>query len=205
MSDCPRVTIKRHTFLSSLATGVSAFLIVVVISCTVLVIYGVHFVGDKSEELVTTIGSALGGLDEFQESLPPIMADVLNDHREPGYREQIEIAVRMSERGGNSAARRMTVEVTNKGDEVVSLLSFRIVVIDERGEVVAESDEWAATPFATDGGFRGPLMSGSTRRFVAWGRNVYGVAASDELKAEVEITDLRIWNRQGKELAAVSE
>jgi hypothetical protein len=188
-----------------LATGVSAFLIVVVISCTVLVIYGVHFVGDKSEELVTTIGSALGGLDEFQESLPPIVADVLNDRREPAYREQIEIAVRMSEKEGSSGARRMNVEVTNNGEEVVSLLSFRIVVVDGRGEVVAESDEWAATPFATDGGWRGPLMSGSKRRFVAWGRNVCGVSASAELKIEVEITDLRVWNREGEKLAVVSE
>ena len=80
MSDHPHVTYKRHTFLSSLVTGVSAFGIVLVISCTVVVIYGMHFVGDRSDKFVSTVGSAIGGLDELQAALPPIIAD---DHLRP--------------------------------------------------------------------------------------------------------------------------
>ncbi len=94
MSDHPHITYKRHTFLSSLAAGVSALLIVLVISCTTVVIYGVHFVGDRSDKFVSTVSSAIGSLDELQAALPPIMADVLDDPRQPDYRDQIEITAR---------------------------------------------------------------------------------------------------------------
>lgn len=204
MGDYPHVTYKRHTFLSAMAMGVSAFLIVLVMSTTVVVVYGIHFVGDKSEKLVATVGSAIGGLEEFQESLPPIMADVLNDRREPAYREELDIAVRMSEKEGTSCGTRLAVEVTNTGDEVVSLLSFRIVVLDTANEVVAESTEWAATPITTDGGLRGPLMPGAKRHFNSWAYNMSDLPESEELKIEVEVTDLRIWNGEGGELAVVS-
>ena len=69
MADYPKITYKKHTFLSSLAMGFSAFLIVVVISCTTLIIYGMNFVGNQSEKLVSTVGAAIGGLDEFQQAL----------------------------------------------------------------------------------------------------------------------------------------
>ena len=205
MGDYPHVTYKRHTFLSALATGVSAFFIVLVISCTVVVVYGIHFVGDKSEKLVSTVGSAIGGLEEFQESLPPIMADVLNDRREPAYRDQIDIAARISKKDDSRGAMRMAVEVTNTGEEVVSLLSFRIVVLDAANEVMAESTEWAATPITTDGGLRGPLMPGAKRHFNSWAYNTCELPTAEDLKIEVEITDLRVWNSEGEKVAAISE
>lgn len=143
MSDHPHITYKRHTFLSSLVTGASALGIVLVISCTVVVIYGMHFVGDRSDKFILTVGSAIGGLDELQAALPPIMADVLDDRRQPDYRNQIEITARISPTADHGGRMRTVIEVANNGDEVISYLSLRLVFLDADDEVVAESNEWA--------------------------------------------------------------
>ncbi len=205
MSDHPHVTYKRHTFLSSLVTGASALGIVLVISCTVVVIYGMHFVGDRSDKFVSTVGSAIGSLDELQAALPPILADVLDDRRQPDYRNQIEITTRPAASPDHGSRIRTVIEVANNGDEVISYLSLRLVFLDADDDVVAESNEWAATPIATDGAWRGPLMPGSRRRFVSWGHRVFRASTSDELTTEVEITDLRVWNGAEEALAANTE
>ncbi len=117
MSEHPHITYKRHTFLSSLAAGTSALLIVLVISCTVVVIYGMHFVGDRSDKFVSTVGSAIGSLDELQAALPPILADVLDDRRQPDYRNQIEITARPASSADHGGRIRTVIEVVNNGDE----------------------------------------------------------------------------------------
>jgi len=82
---------------------------------------------------------------------------------------------------------------------VVSLLSLRVLLLDERGQVLSESQEWAATPFAADQGWRGPIMPGSRRLFVS-NRGWYGLNSTNDLNTQVEITELRVWN-DGKNTA----
>ena len=53
MNDFPQIIYKRHTFLSALAMGVSAIIIAFIVSCTVVIIYGMNFAGNKSEEVVS--------------------------------------------------------------------------------------------------------------------------------------------------------
>jgi len=89
---------------------------------------------------------------------------------------------------------RTKIEVVNKGSEIVSLLCLRIVVFGSNGEILSESNEWAATPIAADHDCRGPLMPGSHRYFVSSSRAL-GVFLGDQLRTEVEVTDLRVWNR----------
>lgn len=194
MADYPKITYKKHTFLSSLAMGFSAFLIVVVISSTTLIIYGMHFIGDRSEKLVSTVGAAIGGLDEFQEALPPIIADVLNDRRRPDYRDQIDVTARISPIPGHNNHIRVAVQAKNKGQEVVSMLTIRVILLDENNEVISETDKWIATPITTDGGLPGPIMPGSNRRSTVYTYCTHGEKALDSLKTEIEITDLRVWN-----------
>jgi hypothetical protein len=74
------------------------------------------------------------------------------------------------------------------------LLSLRLLVLDEYDQILCESNEWAATPFAAEDGWRGPIMPGSRRYFVC-GRRLRGdVSPVAELRTEVEITELRVWN-----------
>ncbi|UCG58002.1 MAG: hypothetical protein JSU70_00570 [Phycisphaerales bacterium] len=205
MSECPQITFKRHTFLSSLAMGFTALGMTLMISCTVVVIYGMHFVGDQSDKLVSSIGSAIRGLPELRASLPPIVADVLDDRRQPDYRSQVEITAKMSPFEDHGGRLRTVVEVVNNGDDVVSLLSLRITVLDAHGEVLSESNEWAATPIAADHDWRGPLMPGSRRHFASSARRMFRGYSQSDLRTEVEVTDIRVWKGKDDTLATDKE
>ncbi len=89
---------------------------------------------------------------------------------------------------------RTTVNVINNGEEVVSLLALRIVILNAHDEILTESNEWAATPFAAEHDWRGPIMPGSQRHFASSHSRTFSVSSFNELKTEVEITDIRIWN-----------
>ena len=195
MNDFPQIIYKRHTFLSALAMGVSAIIIAFIISCTVVIIYGMNFAGDKSEEVISLVEEAIRGLPKLQESLPPALADMLNDRRQPDYSTQLTITPSTTLLPDDQGTVKTTVEVVNNGSEVVSLLSMRVVVLTSRNEIITESNEWAATPIAADHDWRGPLMPGSRRYFVTSRRGL-PVFSTDELKTEVEITDIRIWNSE---------
>ena len=194
MSDYPKVTYKRHTFLSSLAMGLSAIVITIVISCTVLIIYGIHFAGDRSDRLISLVGDTIEDLPDLREALPPALADVLDDRRDPGYVDELDISAVTALTPDRHNAVRTRIEVENKGDEIVSLLSLRIVIFGQDGRILSESNEWAATPIAADDEWRGPLMPGSHRYFVSHSRAL-PVFLGDNLRTEVEVTDVRVWNR----------
>ncbi len=194
MSDYPQITYKRHTFLSALAMGLSALAITFIISCTVVIIYGMHFAGGQSEMLVSLMGDAIQGLPKLQESLPPVLADLLDDRRQPDYSAQLEISAKTTLLPERNGSIRTMVTVVNNGEEVVSLLSLRIVILNSRDEILAESNEWAATPFAADHDWRGPLMPGSHRHFATSRSGGFPVSSLNDLKTEVEITDVRIWS-----------
>jgi len=194
MSDYPKVTYKRHTFLSSLAMGLSAIVITIVISCTVLIIYGIHFAGDRSDRLISLVGDTIEDLPDLREALPPALADVLDDRRDPGYVDELDISAVTALTPDRHNAVRTRIEVENKGDEIVSLLSLRIVIFGQDGRILSESNEWAATPIAADDEWRGPLMPGSHRYFVSHSRSL-PVFLGDDLRTEVEVTDVRVWNR----------
>lgn len=189
MSDYPKITFKKHTFLSSVAMGLSAVAITIIISCTVMVIYGIHFVGDRPEKLV----SLLKQLPDLRQALPPALADVLDDRRRPDYAAELDISAKTTFIPDQQRMLRTRIEVVNKGSEIVSLLCLRIVVFGSNGEILSESNELAATPIAADLPWRGLLMPGSHRYFVSRNRALPAFFA-DDLKTEVEITDLRVWN-----------
>jgi len=195
MNDFPQIIYKRHTFLSALAMGLSAVIIAFIVSCTVVIIYGMNFAGEKSEELVTLAEEAIRGLPKLQESLPPVLADMLNDRRQPDYSTQLDITANTILLPANRGTVKTTVEVVNNGNEVVSLLSLRVVVLTAQNDIITESNEWAATPIAAENEWRGPLLPGSRRYFVT-SRGGLPVYSADELRTEVEITDIRIWNSE---------
>ena len=94
MADYPKITFKKHTFLSSVVLGISALAITIIICCTVTLLYGVHFAGQRSEKLVSLVGGAIGGLPELRQALPPALADVLDDRRQPDYAAKLHISAK---------------------------------------------------------------------------------------------------------------
>jgi hypothetical protein len=172
--------------------GFSAVIITIAVCCTAVVLYTVHLAGEKSERLVMLAESAVKGLPDLAKSLPPVLSDMLDDHRQPDYAGKLDISAKVSPYPGRHSLTRTAIEITNNGQEVVSLLSLRIILFDEKGQLVCESQEWAATPLATDGEWRGPIMPGSHRYFAA--PCMYGGDSAEGLHAQVEITELRVWN-----------
>lgn len=196
MNDFPQIIYKRHTFLSALAMGISAIIIAFIVSCTVVIIYGMNFAGNKSEEVVALVEEAIRGLPKLQESLPPVLADFFDDSRQPDYVAQLDITANTTLLPDANGTVKTTIEIVNKGSEVVSLLSLRVVVLTSSNEIITESNEWGATPIAaTDDNWRGPLMPGSRRYFVT-SRGGLPVSSEDPLRTEIEITDIRIWNSE---------
>jgi hypothetical protein len=193
MSDYPQITYRKHTFLSSVAMGLSAIVITIIISCTVVLLYGVRFAGDRSDTLVSMVGDAIEALPDLRKAFPPVLADVLDDRRQPDYAAELDISVKTTVVPDQQRMLRTRIEIVNEGSEIVSLLSLRIVVLNSNGEILSESNEWAATPIAADHNWRGPLMPGSHRYFVSCRRALPAFFA-DDLRTEVEITDLRVWN-----------
>jgi hypothetical protein len=204
MSDYPHITYKRHTFLSALVMGLCAVTITIILSGTALIIYSIHFVGDKSENvIVPLVKDAMQGLPVLQKSLPPALADLMNDRRLPDYRSQLEIGAKTFVQEDRHGRMRTEITVTNKGQEVVTLLSLRLVIFDPQGDILDESNEWAATPIEADEDWRGPILPGSTRYFAVSHHGESSQSALDNLKTEIEVTDIRVWNGN-KEIPAPS-
>jgi len=202
MSDYPQVVYRKHTFLSALAMGLSAVVIAFIISCTVVIIYGMNFAGDKSDKIISLLEDAVRGLPKLQESLPPALADFLNDRRQPDYCTQLEITAKTTPSTDPNGSVQTTVKVVNNGQDVVSLLSLRVVILNTRDEILAESNEWAATPIAAEDKWRGPLMPGSRRYFLVSQSDPFPVSTRDYIRTEVEITDIRVWSSE-KEIPVI--
>jgi len=188
------ITFRRHTFLSSLAMAFGAVVVTLLISCTVVALYAVHLASEKSERVISLAQDAVRGLPEFTKSLPPALSDMLDDRREPQYCSELAISAKVVSRPDPHRGLRTEIEITNNGGAVVSLLSLRIIILDDREQLLCESQEWAATPVAADDGWRGPIMPGSKRHFVSHARCPWGSVPTDALKAQIEVTELRVWN-----------
>ncbi len=199
---------KKRSFLSTLAWGISGVLMTVLVCATTVALYAMNIVDRKTDTLTGFVRETIRTLPDLIDALPPAMADVLEDRRMPGYVDSIEVTAKLigSERPGRHGYWiRPVIEVQNHGDEMVSLLSMHVVVLNEDGDPVDEMNEWAATPFAADDCWRGPLLPGATRRIVAGHVYLRDAESADHLRVEVEITDLRVWKGNATDAVAAAD
>ncbi len=190
----PPVIQQRRTFWATLAWGLSALLITTVVCGTIVVVYGMNIADRKATTFMDSLENAAHGLAALKDSLPPILADAVNDERRPDYARQIEASAKLIPDDDRKHGIRPSVELVNRGDEVVSALSLRWVILNQNNEPVGEQNEWAATPIADkDSDSRGPLLPRSTRHFAAKPVYIHKKYMGDDLRVEVEITDVRLW------------
>ena len=194
MTDNRPVVYQRPSFLSTAALGVCAVLITCVVSCTVVVVYGIQLASDNTDDLFALAEKTVQTLPELAKSLPPAVGDLLNDRRDPGYAGRLEVRATLAACPDRQDCARTVFDIVNKGQNVVSLLSLRVTVLDDQGRILHESNEWAATPLAADHDWRGPLMPGSHRRFNGSLCRIGFRQPLEDLIPEVEITDIRVWN-----------
>ena len=180
--------IVKRGFLSTLAYGVSGVLITGIICGTGVGLYGLRMLDHKTGDLASLAKEIVAAVPDIIEALPPVLADALNDRRDPGYRSELEIdiAIRQDQ---DSSWQRPVVIVKNNGDQVVSLLGLRVVLVDEDGLPVEEESIFAATPLPCEDEWRGPILPGETRKF-----STHMYPRETGLTAEFEVTEIRVWN-----------
>jgi len=194
--DSPTVVRKRLSFVSVAAICLSSFLIVVILSASMIAVYGLHVVDRKSDSLVDLVAQAAKSLPEYRAALPPVLADAIDDVRDPSYRDHLDVAVQLRSRseGNRRRSPQATVRIRNDGDKVVSVLGLRLIGLDSDGVVVTEQNAYAATPLLIEDDWRGPLLPGSTRTFPVW-----FCYSSDPTDLMWEITELRVWDEDQAE------
>lgn len=187
MSSGPAVIVNKGKggFLSALARGLFGTIMTVVVCGTALGLYGMHMVDKHFGRLAQQV---IDAWPQWQQALPPVLADALNDHRAPEYRESLNITTRYVPDRRDTDRGALLLDIHNQGAETVSLLTLRLVVEDESEERFYELSTAAATPLSF-GDQRGPLQPGSDREIVQRLWHVAGVP-----KVKVEINELRIWN-----------
>lgn len=190
MSGVPTVIVRKGGFLSALFHGVFGFLTVLVVCASGLGFYALRIADTKVDSLFTMTGNLISGLPEWQQNLPPLLAEMLDDRRAPEYRTQVDVSVKTVAAHDRSDRELTVVQVVNKGPEAISMLALNVVLEDRSGVPVHESRVYAATPIAIDEAeWRGPLFPHDTRRFV-----VCGWGHESGLRPTFQIAELRIWN-----------
>lgn len=181
---------KRMSFLSVTILSVSAVLITTILSASGIAVYGMRVIDRKCDSLTMLVGETVRQLPEFRKALPPALADAIDDIRRPDYLTKVEVITKLGRSTESRCGRvgNAIVEVTNNGDEVISLLSMRLVGVDEDGAPIMEHNTWAATPIQVEDEWRGPLLPHETRRIPV------RFFANDDIKTiSHEITDIRVW------------
>lgn len=187
---------KRMSVFTATALGLSAVIITCVVSASAITLYGMRIIDKKADTLVGTVQVLVEQLPALKAALPPALADAVSDERRPDYADRLEIEVDMRPNAGRSNRAETSISIANEGDEVVSMLALRVVVLDKDGRPISGGTEYAATPLAIDGDWRGPLMPGSKRR-IAKTHYCPRQAAS----VEYEVTELRIWHPEEHAIA----
>ncbi len=189
MTDRSHIVVRKTGFLTALAYGVFGLLAVIVVCSTVILVYSVNVVDRKADGVLETGRLLITSLPDLQKKLPPALADTLADHRDPEYRRNLDVGVRLAPDLGAGDRSYLTVKVQNNGPETVTLLAAQIRLLDESETVRRDVATYLATPVMIDGDWRGPLLPGSTRQC--------SFHVRDEcagLRPVIEIADLRVWS-----------
>jgi len=188
---------SRMSPITALIVGLFLFGGVGIASLTTVVLYTMRIADSNAAKLLHFAGNTVDGLPELLKSLPPALADVLNDRRAPEYASNIDVKVKFINDEA-SGMLRPVVTVTNKGTEVISMLALHVAAMDENGTPRNDWTEVVATPLTIDNDWRGPLMPGNTRHVVLSGsRSLAG--KSETLVAVAEIGDVRVWEAEAKD------
>ncbi|MBN2446626.1 MAG: hypothetical protein JXO22_07870 [Phycisphaerae bacterium] len=210
MSSQPSVIVnKKGGFLTALVQGIFGFLIVTVICASIIGIYGlwvvdkkttdaigfVHSVTDESFDLVAKLSE---NLRHWREIAPPMLADALSDERRVEYAEDLDVDISVVPTEDSKHTGHILVEVTNHGAQAVTWLTARVEISPDGRVPEQEYITAIATPITfqcDEDKLRGPLLPGSTRRYVLTGGDCWHrpVEIPREARVSHEITELRVW------------
>ena len=194
---------SRMSPLTALVIGVFGVGAVTIASATAVILYGLRIVDRGAFEALAlvedTVGLAVEKLPDTLDSLPEVVEQLLNDRQGSTYLDKLEVAAVFLP-SGRPGERRPVLTIVNKGSEVVSLLTVRVVALNRQGFPVGEWTEVVATPIGISNEWRGRLYPGETR-YVVMAACLRGLSSemTEDITATVEISDLRISNPLGND------
>jgi hypothetical protein len=168
---------------------------VAVAALTIVILQGMRMVESHTTTAMSLVRSGVERLPELINSLPPAINSVLGDrHVEYGDRVEVSVGLAPDDRGGVRPA----LIITNKGDEVVTLLAVRATALDSRGLPLREWTEVAATPIAIDHDWRGPILPRATRYLVMDEGRALPADKALNVTTVSEIADIRTAAKQAQ-------
>ena len=198
MSSSPTVVVKKGGVLTALVSGVFGTLIVSIVCGVGVGAYALNIADRKVSDVLGMGQSLFDTLPEWRESLPTGVAEMLDDHRVPGYREELDATVRVVPRRPGERRGCTVISVTNRGEAVVTYMTARVLLSDEDDVPTHEFRTFIATPITIDEDeWRGPIQPGATRRYTLPLRD-----SDAPVHATLEITDVRVWQAESDAGAA---
>ena len=162
-----------------------------------VVLYGMRIAEKNVAQVLGLAEDAVEGLPELIESLPPGLAELLNDRRAPEYASKLNVIVKFVPDARGQGWHPALI-ITNEGDEVVSLLGVRVAALDAHGAPLKEWTEVVATPLAIDDDWRGPLMPHNTRYVVLSRSGGVDPDLVAGITGAFEISEVRVWQPQNR-------
>ena len=195
---------RRMSPLTALFIGLFGVTAVGIAAGSLIVLYGMHIVDGKASHVISFARDTIKGLPDLVDSLPAVVSDTLRDHRAPEYASNIEIKVKLIE-GKHEGTLHPVVTISNRGDQVVSMLAVRVAALNAANVPLRDWTEVVATPIAIDDDWRGPLFPHVTRHIVfsRWGDTLLP-AKLGPLTASTEISELRVWEPAENTVRAAS-
>ncbi len=182
----------RMSPLTALFLGLFGVGAVGIAAGTSVILYSLRVLDRKASSILDFAEHTVEALPELIASLPPALGDVLNDRRAPEYAKKLDVGVRFTANEKADGVRPV-LTVTNKGDEVVSMLAVRVVALDAKGVPLRDWTQVVATPIAIEDDWRGILLPGATRHVVMSSSRSLDPSRTDTLTGAVEISELRVW------------
>ncbi len=202
MNHDPEIIYRKHTFFSAVATGLTVFTVALVAGCTALVLYGMHLVAREPNRFLSFTQQAVHWIPMLKRTLPPSLIEAPLHRTQPDYCAHLQLAAETKPAAGSKTNVSTVVRIVNEGSQTVSQLLLRIVILNSRREVLAESTEWAATPVAARPEWRGPLQPGCQRYIVVPPTRIVSAPSLGDLRTEIEITDIRTRSAEPQALLA---
>lgn len=194
MGTGPTVIVKKGGFFASIAGGVFALLITIVLCATGLTIYALHVVDGRVDNLISAGDTLASHARTWREILPPAVVDALDDRRAEQYDDNVIVRAEVDPAPPRARTARISFRVDNAGPETISLLGINVVLKDTEGRPLHDFRVYAATPLALGGKhWRGPLRAGHTREFAVW-----APAYPDGVTVSTEISELRVLAAPGQ-------
>lgn len=136
----------------------------VVASGTLLTMRGMSIFEHNVARVVDFAQVAIEDLPQTIKDVSPLISEFVGE-RNLDYAKNVAVTVKLAQRPGSKTLR-PALQVENKGNQPINLMTIRVAALTAQNLPVAEWTEVVATPLGIENEWRGPLVPNQTRYVV---------------------------------------